>query len=180
MKALRFVLPVAAIILFCTALKAEDKPDTPTPFSKPGDAPKTENGELPKAPEGKPGIEATHQNESLIGELVKGGAPDKAALKNMTKAEKKAAKGGLPDPNALTLHIAGMKVKGDKAAKKGRTVTLTATGDVLAQLNTLADKHAHVKVTGDVTGETMAVKEATEAPADAGAKPEKKKKKDNV
>lgn len=174
MKTFRIVLPVLAALFISTALKAEEKPDAPTPF-KAG-----ENGELPKAPEGKPGLTNAAQTEALIGELVKGGAPDKAALKNMTKAEKKAAKGGIPDPNTLTLHIAGMKVKGDKAAKKGRTVTLTATGDVLAQLTALADKHAHVKVSGEVNGNTMTVKEASEAPADADAKPAKKKKKDNV
>lgn len=176
MKLFRFILPTLAAVLFSTALRAEDaKPDAPKTDeakpaetkpadAKPADAPKTD-GELPKAPDGSATLSAAHQNESLVGDISKGAGKGKGK----TKAEKKAAK----NDTTLTLKVAGEKIKGDKSAKKGRTITLTATGDVLTQLTSFAEKKAHIKVTGDLNGDTMTVKEVSEAPADA-----KKKKKD--
>ncbi|HLX60372.1 MAG TPA: hypothetical protein VKX17_03725 [Planctomycetota bacterium] len=168
----RFALPLLAAMLFSAALKAEEtttdapKVDDAKPTeTKPADAPKTD-GELPKAPDGTSTLAASHANESLAGVIGKAKPKD--------KAEKKAAKkgGGL---DTFTLHVAGSKIKGDKEAKKGRTVTLTASGDVLAQLKAFAETKAHIKVTGDLNGDTMTVKEVSETPAD-----KKKKNKNNV
>ncbi|MEI6232669.1 MAG: hypothetical protein WCT04_06435 [Planctomycetota bacterium] len=159
------------------AKSAETKPDEAKPAdAKPADAvakPKAD-GELPKAPEGLSPVNEAKQNETFVGELSKGlpegGKP---------KSEKKAAKAKLAG-DALTLHVAGHAdgakgKKAEKGAKNGQNYTLIASGELLAQLTNLAEKHAHVKVTGALSGETLTVKEVSEAPADAT--PEKKKKK---
>ena len=166
--------PAATDTKTADAKPAETKiADTATATDK---AKSTTDGELPKAPEGTSPINATHENESLIGDLSKGAGGEGK------KAAKKAAKKGL-NPDALVLHVAGQKNKADKGdkdakkeAKHGKDITLTASGDILAQLTAFAEKHAHIKVTGSLSGDTMTVKEVSEAPADAAGKKKKKDK----
>jgi hypothetical protein len=136
-----------------------DAPKTAADAPK-ADAPKTEvakdNGELPKAPEGKSVL--SKDGEVLTGTLSMG-----AAGKGDKKAKKKSA------DKTLVLYVKP-EGKKDKGAEK-RTVKLTATGDILTQLNGLAEKHAHVRVTGNLNGDAMTVTTVTEEAAK-----EKKKK----
>ena len=192
MKLLKLCLATLAMAWCAFAVKAEDAktPEAPKPVeakttetkptdTKPADASATEipktadTGDLPKAPDGTSPINAAHENEALVGDISQG-PPDNG--KGKEKSAKKAAKKGIDD-NSLVLHVANTgdkKDKTDKATKHGQDITLTATGDVLAQLTAFAEKHAHIKVTGTLNGDKMTVKEVSEAPAD---KTEKKKKK---
>lgn len=168
---IRWTMVAICTALFAVAVRAEEtKPEAPKPDAPAADAPKTDApktdaaaGELPKAPEG---VSQANTSEALVGTLHKG---------PMTNAKGKVKKGSNGNPDAILLTVDNAEV-GKKGMKNARQVTLTATGDILTQLTSLADKSAHVKVSGSVTGDTMTVKEASEAPVDA----KKKKKKDNA
>ncbi len=184
MRFLKFALPMLAVLCFAGALKAEDtpNPDAPkTEDAKPAEtktdespAPVTklaDNGELPSAPTGNATAASSSASDTLTGDISKGAPTGKA---------KKKKKGGSGDSSTLTLAVAHPKGKEAKKAKKEgktpKTVTLLASGDVLSQLNAFADKHAHVKVTGTLSGDSMTVKEVTEVEADK----KKKKNKNNA
>lgn len=198
MKLLKLSLATLTMAWCAFAVKAEDTktPDAPKPVdakpadtkpadtkpadAKPADAPAAEKpktadaGDLVKVPEGTPPLSTVHDFDSFIGDISQG-APDTG--KGKEKASKKAAKKGIDD-KSLVLLVANhgdKKDKAEKGSKHGQEIILTATGDVLAQLTAFAEKHAHIKVTGSLTGDTMTVKEVSEAPADKAA--EKKKKK---
>jgi hypothetical protein len=164
-----FALVVLVSVLTLSGLRAEDAvppsvppPNAPTPdASAPKtDAPKTDvvkaDGDLPKAPDGKPSL--NKDGETLVGVLSHGGGKGAKAKKNA-------------NGTALTLKVgAGGGKNKDKTAEK-RTVTLTATGDILTQLNTLAEKKAHIKVTGKLDGDKMTVTSVSEE----ASKPRKNK-----
>jgi hypothetical protein len=78
--------------------------------------------------------------------------------------EKGAKKGKKTSSSELVLHVSEHhgKKKTDKGAQHGKSVTLTATGDILKQLNEFAHKHAHVKVSGSLNGDTMTVTSVSE------------------
>lgn len=78
--------------------------------------------------------------------------------------EKGAKKGKKASSSELVLHVSEHhgKKKTDKGAQHGKSVTLTASGNVLTQLNEFAKKHAHVKVSGTIDGENMTVTSVTE------------------
>jgi hypothetical protein len=158
-----------------SCIRAEDAvppsvtpPGAPTPSTADAsktDAPKSDaakpepvkaDGELPKAPEGKPSLNDKAGGETLIGTLSHGGGKGKAAKKSAS--------------TALVLKVKPEGKNKDKTAEK-RTVTLTATGDILTQLNTLAEKKAHIRVTGTMTGDAMTVTSVTEE----ATKPKKNK-----
>lgn len=158
-----------AAVLAAPIWAEEAKPETPKPAT-PVDAPTPDvpkvDGELPKAPEGVAPLAA--QSESLVGAIHKGGA---------LNPKGKVKKNSVGNPDAIVLSVVGEKVKGEKGRNR-REVTLSATGDLLTQLTTLADQKKQVKVTGTLTGETMTVKEVSEVPG--GGEKMKKKKKDNA
>jgi len=192
MKFLTLAVPILAVLCFASLSKAEDapKPDDTKPAeaksaenkteespvvgeSKSPDAKPADNGELPSAPTGNATVSTAGSNESLIGDISKGAPVGKGKAKNKKK-------GGSGDASALVLTVAHAKGKEAKKARKEgktpKTVTLLASGDILSQLNAFADKHAHIKVTGTLNGDTLTVTEVAEAPAETA----KKKKKNNA
>ncbi len=99
----------------------------------------------------KPAPGASETLSGQIGHASKGGDKGAKKSKKTESAE-------------LVLHVAEHhgKKKADAGAQHGKSVTLSATGDVLTQLNDLAKNHAHVKVTGTLSGETLTVTSVTE------------------
>ena len=152
----------------------ETKPADAKPAdAKPADAAATTD--KPKAGDGLAPVGAP-QSDSLVGEVTKGLAGENG--KEM-KAKKAAKKGISAD--SIILHVAShgdAEAKGKGKGKAGgREVNLTGDADMLAKLTAFAEKKANIKVTGAMAGDTMTVKEVSEAPAESA---KKKKNKNNV
>jgi hypothetical protein len=62
----------------------------------------------------------------------------------------------------LHVHVHHGRAATDATALHGKTVSLTASGSVLSKLHALAGKHAHVRVSGTLSGNTMTVTEVSE------------------
>ncbi len=74
-----------------------------------------------------------------------------------------AAKGGGAG-HELVMHVHTHHGKSatDPTAKHGKTVKIAASGSVLKELHELAKAHAHVKVTGTLSGDVMNVTAVSE------------------
>jgi hypothetical protein len=185
MSMLKLSFAALALAVLSVTVRAEDaKPDAPKPDdtktapaeTKPADAKPADAAAADKPLKTPDGLSPVNnvQSESLVGEVTKGLTGENG--KEM-KA-KKAAKKGL-NADSIILHVAN---HGDAEVKKGkgkggREVNLTGDADMLAKLTAFAEKKANIKVTGALTGDTMTVKEVSEAPAEPAAK---KKKKNSV
>jgi len=62
----------------------------------------------------------------------------------------------------LHVHTHHGKAANDPTALHGKTVSLTASGSILHKLHALARMHAHVHVSGTLSGDLMTVTEVSE------------------